>query len=251
MFAAAAVLMVAVGLCFALPFLARRSKRRPSCAAGAPSAARETSRAVPWTTRIALAIGIPFAAVALYALLGDPGALSASRAVLSEQMRATQERDESLLPEARAYVELERHLLRQPGDARALVLKARLDMQAQRYELAAAGYRKALEATRSKVARDAAVWVEYAEARGMLQGGTLAGQPQQLVEKALSLDANQPQALDLAGSAAWEQGDFAAASRHWKRLLEQTAPDDARHAALSAAVEAADRRARFALPPPR
>jgi cytochrome c-type biogenesis protein CcmH len=146
--------------------------------------------------------------------------------------------------------ELEQHLQRHPGDARALVLKARLDMQAQRFEPAAQGYRKALEIS-TKVARDAAVWVEYAEARGMLQQGRLDGEPRQLVDKALALDATNPQALDLAGSAAWERRDFAAAALHWRHLLEQLAPGSARHAELSAAIEAADRRARLSLPPAR
>ena len=43
----------------------------------------------------------------------------------------------------------------------------------------------------------------------------------QLVDKALSLNPEHPQALDLAGSAAWEGGEFALAARHWKRLLAQ------------------------------
>jgi cytochrome c-type biogenesis protein CcmH len=154
------------------------------------------------------------------------------------------------MPQAHAYAELERHLLRQPSDARALVLKARIDMQAQRFDLAAAAYQKALQGP-SKVAGDAAVWVEYAEARGMLQGGTLKGEPQQLVEKALSLDPTNRQALDLAGSAAWEQRDFATASRYWKRLLEQIPADSERRAELSAAIGRADERARFSLPPAR
>ncbi len=247
-FAAAAVLMVVAALGCVLPFLARGAGRCSAVADGATPPARDASRAVLWATRGVLGIGIPLAAFALYALLGDPGALSASRAALSKQMLATPVHDGAALPEAPLYAELERHLRRHPGDARALVLKARLDMQAQRFELAAAAYQRALAAP-SKVARDAAVWVEYAEARGMLQGGVLAGQPRQLVEKALALDANNPQALDLAGSAAWEQRDFAAASRYWKRLLEQIAPDDARHAELSAAIERADRSNRLSLPP--
>ncbi len=202
-----------------------------------------------WTTYAALGIGIALVALALYALRGEPGAVGTSRVALSEQLRATPAPDGAVLANGAAYAELERHLLRHPGDARALVLKARLDMQAQRYESAAAAYQKALEGS-PKVARDAAVWVEYAEARGMLQGGTLVGQPEQLVDKALSLDATHPQALDLAGSAAWERRDFAAASHHWRRLLELTAGDP-RQAELTAAIERAEGLARFSLPPRR
>lgn len=149
--------------------------------------------------------------------------------------------------EATAAAELEQHLQRHPDDARALVLKARLDMREERFDLAAAGFRKALAAS-WRVAKDASVWAEAAEALGMAQGGSLVGPPEPLVAQALAVDATNPRALDLAASAAWERGDFAAAARHWRRLLEQIAPDGARRAELSAAIEAADRRARFALP---
>ena len=74
-------------------------------------------------------------------------------------------------PAAR-YAALEHQTAKYPRDNRARVLKARMDLQAGRYELAAAGYRAALAAA-PKVARDAGVWVELAEAQGLRQGGTL------------------------------------------------------------------------------
>jgi cytochrome c-type biogenesis protein CcmH len=238
LFALAAAGMVGIALLFLRPLLRRQ---------GGPSSALPA--AAPRTRRLvvpALVLGLPATALALYLWLGDPGALSADRSALSEQLRSS---DLPAAPasNADAYAELEGHLQRQPGDARALVVKARLDMSVQRYEQAAAAYQRALEGP-SKVSRDATIWVEYAEARGMLQGGTLIGQPQQLVEKALAIDPDHPQALDLAGSAAWEAGDFAAASRHWKRLLAQIPAGSARHVELSAAITRADQRARLSLP---
>ena len=197
----------------------------------------------------ALAAVTAVVGMALYALRGDPHPGDGLPADPPAPVRGA-ESPAVAPPDAPNPAELERHLSSHPADARALVLKARLDMQAQRFELAAAGYQKALEAS-AKVARDAGVWVEYAEARGMLQGGSLQGQPRQLVDKALSLDAANPKALDLAGSAAWERREFTAAARYWKRLLEQLAPGSARHQALSAAIESAEQRARFELPPAR
>ena len=243
-FLALATAMVVVALAFVLPFLRRRPRH-----AGAPvdGASASEGAGAPRFTMAAVALGLPLAAVALYGWLGNLDALGSHRAALSAQLLG-EGAAASALPDAQAYAELERHLQREPGDARALVLKARLDMQAQRFHAAAEAYAQAL-AGPSKVALDAAVWVEYAEARGMLQGSRLAGEPQQLIDKALSLDASNPQALDLAGSAAWEQGDFATASRYWRRLLEQLAPGTARHAELSAAIERAEQRARVSLPP--
>lgn len=197
----------------------------------------------------AVAAVMATAAIALYALRGDPGPPGERRADRSQPVPSA-EAPVAAMPDATSQAELERHLLNHPGDARALVLKARLDMQAQRFEAAAAAYQAALEGS-PKVARDPAVWVEYAESRGMLQGATLSGQPRQLIDKALALDAANPKALDLAGSAAWEDGEFAAAARYWQRLLEQLEPGSARHQALSAAIESAEQRARFELPPAR
>ena len=194
----------------------------------------------------AAVLGVPALAVGLYALRGDPGALDSERSALSEQLL------EAGLPaegeaSGRLYVELERHLKIQPADVRAQVLKARLDMRAQRYPQAAAAFELAM-AGRSKVANDPDVWVEYAEARGMAQGGVLAGAPLQLVQRALALDAGHAQALDLAGSAAWEVRDFAKAATYWKRLLEQIPAGTSRHSVLSAAIQRAEQRARLSLP---
>lgn len=150
---------------------------------------------------------------------------------------------------ARLYADLERHLRWEPSDARALVFKARLDMRARRYARAAATYEKAV-AGNSKAARDPGVWVEYAEARGMAQGRTLAGEPLKLVQKALAIDGNHPQALDLAGSAAWEMREFRQAAAYWHQLLKQLRPGTPRHAELARAVERAEQRARVSLPPP-
>jgi cytochrome c-type biogenesis protein CcmH len=214
--------MTALALAFALP-------------------ARSSGRAWPeGRSRVLVAgiwLGLPGAALALYALLGDFAALSPSRSELAQASKVVVQPD---LPDGALYDELERHLSRQPDDARALVMKARLDMQADRFDLAAAGYEKALSGS-SKATRDADVWLEYAEAVGMAQAGVLAGKPRQLIDKALSLAPDNPKALDLAGSAALEQGEHRAALMHWHHLLEQMPPASARHRELSRAIEGIER----------
>jgi len=148
------------------------------------------------------------------------------------------------------YAALEHQIARYPRDSRARVLKARMDVQAGRYGLAVEGYRAALAAA-PKVARDAGVWVELAEAQGLRQGGRLAGEPRELIGRALGIQADHPQALELAGSAAYEAREFTAAARYWRRLIEQIAASDPRHGELAAAIERAEKRARLSLPEPR
>ena len=207
-----------------------------------------TSRRYYWNTVALRAGAVAVLALAVYAFPGNWSALGGGSTLLDGQLQgsvAPADQDAS----GKLYADLERHLRWQPSDVRAQVFKARLDMDARRYEQAAAGYEKAV-AGNSRAALDPGVWVEYAEARGMAQGATLAGEPAKLVQKALSLDANYPQALDLAGSAAWEARDFAGAAVHWKRLLMHIPADTPRHAELSAAIQRAEQRARVSLPVP-
>lgn len=234
-FLALAAAMVALALGLILPFVLRDMRHKGSGA-----------RRRAWITTAALLLGVPALAFGVYSLRGDWDAVGSERSALSEQLLEgglPNEGDAS----AHVYAELERHVQRHPSDARALVLKARLDMRAERYEQAAAAFEKAVAGT-SKAASDPGVWVEYAEARGMAQGRTLIGEPLRLVHKALGLDASHAQALDLAGSAAWEVQDFAKAANYWKRLLEQIPPDSTRHAELSLAIGRAEQRARVSLP---
>jgi cytochrome c-type biogenesis protein CcmH len=202
----------------------------------------ETSRRRPRRLLLgACALAVPLLAFGLYAWRADaedPQAAIGQLLASNENPGAGAEH---------VYSQLERQLQRYPLDTRARVLKARLDMQAGRFEEAAAGYARALEGA-SKATRDPDVWVEYAEAAGIVQGRTLIGEPQRLVDKALALDANHPGALDLAGSAAWELRDFSAAAGHWKRLLALLPQGSARHAELGLAVERAEQRARVSLP---
>lgn len=233
-----AAAVVAVVLALMLPGVWRGAPRPPS--------GRGAQRGA-WRTTGVLVVGLPAVAIGFYALRGDLGALDNASSALSEQFAQQGLPVEGEVSE-QFYAELERHLRKQPRDYRALVFKARLDMRAERFDKAVAAYEKAVSG-RSKVANDPGVWVEYAEARGMTQGRSLVGLPLQLVQKALELDARHVQALDLAGSAAWEMRDFAKSAMYWKRLLAQIPPGDPRQAELSEAIARAERHSRLSLPP--
>jgi cytochrome c-type biogenesis protein CcmH len=142
------------------------------------------------------------------------------------------------------------HVEKQPRDARAWAILARLHLEADRFPEAARAYGKAL-ALPSKVANDPAVWCEYADALGMTQGGDLSGKPRELIGRALAISPHHPKALEMAGSAAYEQGDYAGALGYWQSLLAALDPGSQRHNELSAAIARAERRTRVTLPVPR
>lgn len=143
--------------------------------------------------------------------------------------------------------ELLRLVRSDPGNGRAWVLLGFLDADAGRYAESATAFERAL-ATSRKIALDPAVWCEYADVLGMAQG-TLAGAPTEAIVKALALRPGHPKALEMAGSAAYERRDFAAAAQYWRSLLPQLQEGTQLYRELSAAIERAQRLAATSLPP--
>ena len=184
---------------------------------------------------IVVAIALPALAFGIYAVFGDPAAID------SASIAARAESDgPGAYPVQRD--DLVRHLARNARDGRGWVLLARMDFAADRFGDATAAYRKAL-AVSPKVAADAGIWCEYADALGMQQGGTLAGRPRELVMHALTLDAAHPKALEMAGSAAYEQREFASAADYWRQLAARLPDRSPERRELEAAIARAERHA--------
>ena len=73
---------------------------------------------------------------------------------------------------------------------------------------------------------EAMLWTEYADSYAMTQGGSLRGAPTDILNKALALNPNYPNALALAGSAAMERGDYPVAVKYWQTLYDQLPDKD-------------------------
>ena len=158
---------------------------------------------------LVVALAIPALAVPVYLAIGDPAALATGS--------------------------LEAHLKHVPSDARGWIVLARSQADAGRFGEAARAYERALAAS-AKVARDPQVWCELADALGMAQR-SLRGRPQALIEHALALEPRHPVALEMAGSAQYEQGNYRAALAHWEALFALLTHDPERRAELAAAIE--------------
>jgi cytochrome c-type biogenesis protein CcmH len=65
---------------------------------------------------------------------------------------------------------------------------------------------------------DAQLLADHADTAAMLQGKRLAGAPAALIQRALQVDPDNLKALALAGTEAYERGDFAKAADYWQRL---------------------------------
>jgi len=136
---------------------------------------------------------------------------------------------------------------RNPRDARAWVLLARLELGEDRFTEAAAAFEKAL--ANPKASTDLNLWCEYADALALAQGRTLVGRPREIVLQTLARNPKHQRALEMAGSAALETGDYAEAALHWRALAVELPEGSSERLELSAALArveltAADERSR-------
>lgn len=198
-------------------------------AAAAPVAATQASR---WPG-YALAVALPVAAIAMYVGLGNPEALLMSRA---EAPVAAQQGQHDAAP---MIASLEAKLNNNPNDASGWYMLARSYATIGNFSAAAQAFAKASEL----VPDDARLLADFADALAMAQGGNLQGKPLELINRALKLNAQDEKALNLAGTAAYEQKNFALAAEYWRRLLKIIPPDTDAARGIAAAVAEAEKAA--------
>lgn len=186
-----------------------------------------------WAAAAAFAIIVPAAAFAFYGHVGSPDAIDSVTAFRSIDGTLAADR----IPALRE--QLAKHVAEHPKDGRAWVLLGRASLAMDRFAEAEQAFGEAVKDR--KVALDAGVWCDYADAAALVRNGRLEGKPATLVAKALEIDASHPQALEMAGSVAIERGDMAAAALHWKALLAQMPENLPQRAQLARAVEKVER----------
>jgi cytochrome c-type biogenesis protein CcmH len=188
---------------------ALRDAGQPDAPAAQP--APLSGRAFAW----ALAGVVPLAAVALYVFVGSPGAIDREA-----QLHASRAQVEAMVERLAA------RLRENPDDVNGWKLLGRSYGVMGRYAEAADAYAKAAV----RAPRDAQVLADLADVLAMARGQSLQGEPEQLALRALEIEPGNLKALALAGSAAFERKDYAAAAKHWERMLAYVEPnsEDAR-----------------------
>ncbi|MFW5397711.1 MAG: cytochrome c-type biogenesis protein CcmH [Candidatus Accumulibacter regalis] len=176
-------------------------------------------------TALALLVVLPLAAAGGYALLGNQAALDP----LQRQARVTPQQIEGMV------AGLVAKLRENPDDSKGWLMLARSYKVLERFPEAADAYSRA----GALVDQNPELLADYAEVLSRAQGGDLQGKPTELVERALKIDPNEPQALLLAGAAASDRRQFALAADYWARLLAQVEPGSEEARALATAVERA------------
>ena len=165
----------------------------------------DARRDKPWLAAVVVAVALPALAFGTYLAVGNPSAAD-------PQARTQPDPSEKQIV---AMVEsLAAKVRERPDDARGWALLARSMAALGRFKESAQAYEHLV----TIAPRDAQVLADYADALGMSQGRTLAGRPYELAREALAIDPKHRKALALAGTAAMDAGDFAAARRYWEAL---------------------------------
>ncbi|HZR68706.1 MAG TPA: c-type cytochrome biogenesis protein CcmI [Burkholderiales bacterium] len=180
----------------------------PGPAAATPAPARRSRIAA-----VALAICVPVAAAAVYLTVGNPGALVAARG--DEGHGLTPQQFEGLV--ARLAARLKEH----PEDAEGWTMLGRSYAVLGRFREASDAYANAA----ARQPQDSQLLADYADALAMAQGRRLDGEPEKIIARALALDPENVKANMLAGTVAFNKGDYAKATAHWERVLVRVPPD--------------------------
>jgi len=186
----------------------------------APTAARLGKSKTSW---LLLGLVVVLAAAG-YAWKGTPSQLGAST-VAGGQMPAREGATPHSTNTEQIAAMADKLALRMqasPEDAEGWAMLARSYSVLGRYKEAEAAYRKATALR----ADDSALWSDFADALAMNQGGKLAGEPIQLIDKALKLDPGNVKALALSGTYAFGQKRYADAVKSWQQVVQTGNPED-------------------------
>jgi len=170
--------------------------------AGAPLAVSNARS--PWVAS-AVAVVLPLAAVSLYILLGEPQAITGKAQGDDEQMAHAVQRDKI----EEMVTRLADRLKAAPEDAEGWAMLGRSYAYLGKFNEAMNAYEEAMK----RGTPDARLLADYADIYATTKGGG------SLNKRALALDPDQPKALALAGTIAFQKEDFAAAVRHWERFV--------------------------------
>ena len=126
-----------------------------------------------------------------------------------------------------------------PDDAEGWTMLARSYAVLGRFAESLPAYRRASELQ----PRDAGLLADYADASAASHGTLANPETAQLLERALAIDPQQPKALALAGTLAYDRGDFAGAVAHWQKIADALPPGSPMAQQVQAGIAEARQRA--------
>jgi cytochrome c-type biogenesis protein CcmH len=190
----------------------------------------------PRKTMLGIGLAVPIVAGAVYLLIGSPASMGEFSAQQQQQHMPDSQELERMITALAAKLEKE------PNNLKGWAMLARSYKVMGR----TAEAEKAFERAGSFIDDDPQMLASYADVVATNNGGSLAGKPAMLIQKALKADPDHPMSLWLSGTADLEVKNYGQALRTFERLASLLPPgsDDARM--LQGAIS--DVRAKAGLP---
>lgn len=171
--------------------------------------ARRASFLTARRTALLIALALPLGSAGMYWWMGAPQAIDPVTAQKADQDKISKMVDG-----------LAERLKANPDNPNGWVMLARSYKVMGRLQEAEAAYVKA----GPLVETEPDLLADYADLLAARAGNSLEGRPLVLINKALALNPLHPMSLMLAGNAAYQQGNFAVAVKHWEKLLSVLEP---------------------------
>ena len=200
----------------------------------------------PATTRPSrgLVVGVVLVVIVIalggYAFKGSPtlAGLGTPPAPPVAAAPANNEREIGLAQIAEMVDKLATRLKDRPDDAEGWTMLARSYTVLTRYRDALPAYQHAV----ALQPKNAGLLADYADAIAAANDGRQTAESQALIERALTIDPDQPKALALAGTVAFDRGDFATAVQRWQKIADALPAGSEFHQQVMANIDEARRR---------
>jgi cytochrome c-type biogenesis protein CcmH len=178
--------------------------------------AGDASERGKWMSLVVL-LAVPCASVLLYLNYGEYRVIENPQLAEASAPRQNAAAPQMSLDEMVAVIE--NRISENPDDAEAWFMLGRANMSRRQFEPAIDAFRRANEL----IAGEPGILFALADALAMQKNGLLTGEPEELILQGLKIAPRFPNGLWLAGMAAEQRGDFAAAHHYWSLLLPMIA----------------------------
>ncbi len=202
--------------------------------------ARPSARLVGLLVVVVLAIaagGYAFTGSPSLAGLGTPPA-AVTAAAPAGPAGNDSEREVGLQQIAEMVDKLAARLKDRPDDAEGWTMLARSYTVLARYRDALPAFQRAV----ALQPKNAGLLADYSDATAAANGGKPNAESMALIDRALAIDPNQPKALALAGTLAFDRGDYPLAVRQWQKIADALPPGSEFHQQVMANIDEARRR---------
>jgi len=202
-------------------------------------------RSLSFWWSVGLTSFLVLSSLTLYATLGEPGALMVSSQGMADESAMQQGHGASAEDLSAMVNDLNARLKKEPNSADDWLMLARVQRTREHYDEANEAFKRSLA-----LSQNTDVLIERAEVLALKQQGQFEGEPQQIIDAVLKAAPDQANALLLAGSAAFAQGQFKLALQRWTRVRKGMDNQSPQAQTLDQVIAMAAQRAGVAIPTP-